>query len=451
MDSNKFHLEFPFTKIDREKRIVVGIATADNIDKSGDIVDYNASMDAFGRWIGNIREMHAPKAVGKALSYRGIDLVDDSGDMGKAIEVEAYISKGAEDTWQKVIDGTLKGFSIGGNIGEKKSEFHTRLNKMIRRITKYDLGELSLVDNPCNPVAYISVVKSHDDKLVYELNKQDKYDIYYCDKCGVATFDDTICSICSKEMYAVGSVVDFTPESVSKIIENYLEKSGVNEDEDKTAEEIAVKGGGDVDDLQKNENDDTIANMTEGNGSNVAVDIVKQIASSMVPQFNIFTSTSGSDIAPLTYTSTGTTTHVEKSEEDSSEEDVEGGEEVNTEDLLKNLSEMMDTKLNDFKSEIEAAVDEKIDAVSKATEISEADAETDSLDETSDAEVDEKDEVIKRLTERIDALESSKATKKSIDDDSDNDDEEKIVKNSSSVWDGFFLPNEVVTALGYES
>ena len=41
-----FNLSFPIEMIKKEQRIISGIATADNIDKSGDIVDFSASLEA---------------------------------------------------------------------------------------------------------------------------------------------------------------------------------------------------------------------------------------------------------------------------------------------------------------------------------------------------------------------------------------------------------------------
>lgn len=159
-----FNLTFPISMVKREERIVVGIATADNIDKSGDIVDFSASIEAFKNWQGNIREMHAPIAVGKAISYEPVKIKSEDGSEYNAMKVEAYISKGAQDTWEKVLDGTLRAFSIGGKILEK--EFDSK--KMFRGrpasiIKKYILGELSLVDNPANQHAVIDIVKKAED------------------------------------------------------------------------------------------------------------------------------------------------------------------------------------------------------------------------------------------------------------------------------------------------
>ena len=63
-------LSVPFTKVNREKRIVSGFATLDNVDQTGDMVTAEASLDAFEKFRGNIREMHGSNAVGKMLSFR---------------------------------------------------------------------------------------------------------------------------------------------------------------------------------------------------------------------------------------------------------------------------------------------------------------------------------------------------------------------------------------------
>jgi DNA-binding ferritin-like protein len=161
-----FNISFPIDMIKREQRIVVGIATADNVDKAGDIVDFEASKEAFANWGGNIREMHAPIAVGKAINYEPVVLKDKDGVSYNAFKVEAYISKGAEDTWQKVLDGTLRSFSIGGKVIEKSESadkfFH---GKPVNVIKKYVLGELSLVDNPANALAIIDIIKMDGEGL----------------------------------------------------------------------------------------------------------------------------------------------------------------------------------------------------------------------------------------------------------------------------------------------
>lgn len=172
-----FNLSFPIDMVKKEQRIVSGIATADNVDKVGDLVDFNASLDAFKNWQGNIREMHAPIAVGKAISYKPIKVKGADGQEYNAIQVEAYISKGAESTWQKVLDGTLRAFSIGGKILKKEMMQGKSYNgRPVSVIKEYNLGELSLVDNPANAIATIDLVKKNDDgdlKYVLEIIEEE--------------------------------------------------------------------------------------------------------------------------------------------------------------------------------------------------------------------------------------------------------------------------------------
>ena len=121
MHGESLQLIFPISVVKNEERVVVGVATADNVDKSGDVVSFEASATAFKNWQGNIREMHQPLAVGKAVGHRPVE-INEGGNTYRGVEVSAYISKGAEDTWQKVLDGTLGAFSIGGRILERKDD-----------------------------------------------------------------------------------------------------------------------------------------------------------------------------------------------------------------------------------------------------------------------------------------------------------------------------------------
>ena len=168
-----FNLSFPIEMIKKEQRIISGIATADNIDKSGDIVDFSASLEAFKNWGGNIREMHSPVAVGKAVNFVPIKIKGDDGEEYNAIRVDAYISKGAQDTWEKILDGTLQAFSIGGKVLQKSESAEKMFRgRPVNVIEKYVLGELSVVDNPANALATVDIIKRSDDGILdYVLDK----------------------------------------------------------------------------------------------------------------------------------------------------------------------------------------------------------------------------------------------------------------------------------------
>lgn len=144
------------SKIDEAKREVWGVATAEMVDKEGEIFDYDTSKPYFKAWsdeiskategksLGNVREMHEPSAVGKL-----IDLT--FADSEKAIQVGAKI---IDDTaWQKCKEGVYTGFSIGGQYVKawKDGEFI--------RFTA-NPAEISVVDNPCVPGAHFTAIKA---------------------------------------------------------------------------------------------------------------------------------------------------------------------------------------------------------------------------------------------------------------------------------------------------
>jgi hypothetical protein len=153
IENSGIQLCVPITKIDKEQRLVTGIATAEVIDKAGDIVDYATAKKFFQDptlWPGNMREMHQPKAVGKAVS---VDFDDDN----KTIMLTSKVSKGAPDTWEKILDGTLSMYSIGGS-GDRHAEKVG--DRFANRIFLKALAEVSYVDNGANPLAKFDVVKS---------------------------------------------------------------------------------------------------------------------------------------------------------------------------------------------------------------------------------------------------------------------------------------------------
>jgi hypothetical protein len=162
-EGDNVRLSMPFSKVDKERRIVSGFATLDNIDRQKDIVTSEASVRAFSKFRGNIREMHQPLAVGKMVAFKEDKYFDpETKKFYSGVYVSAYVSKGAQDTWEKVLDGTLSGFSIGGRMNKYDDAIDETTNSPIRIIKEYDLVELSLVDTPANQFANILSVEKVD-------------------------------------------------------------------------------------------------------------------------------------------------------------------------------------------------------------------------------------------------------------------------------------------------
>jgi hypothetical protein len=221
MNINKAHwntsgdnirLSMPIGKVDVERRIVSGFATLDNIDKQNDIVTTESSINAFKNFRGNLREMHQPIAIGKVLSFKEDRYFDpNTKKFYNGVYVSAYVSKGAQDTWEKVLDGTYTGFSIGGDIKSWDDAFNEEMNKSIRVIKEYDLFELSLVDNPANQFANIlSIEKSSGKAKISEgVEEVVLENVFWDSENGIVSVseDDTAVSpVSGKEMKNIGFV-----------------------------------------------------------------------------------------------------------------------------------------------------------------------------------------------------------------------------------------------------
>jgi hypothetical protein len=434
---DNFTFAFPFTKVNKDKRLVCGIATGDNLDQSNDEVDFNASLDAFNNWVGNIREMHGREAVGKSVTYRPV-VFNYNGETHQGIEVEAYISKGAPNTWEKVLDGTLRGFSIGGNILDK--EYIAKNGTQVRRITKYDLGELSLVDNPDNPAALISMVKrGKDGTLTMEVEK-DSHTIYHCYDCNISKVDDSSCSKCDDPMPAIGSMHDeVNLEVLTKAVDewrNNFKKGGSN--------------------LQNNKENDNVADMDLSEDQRVSIftKLAKALFSGS-DTADLLKSTTILDApatpAPVTININGAevTKAAEKIEEKVeeaaeevtkvAEQNNDGGSELDAKEMMDAFSAMLDEKLTKVKDDVSASVDEKIEAITKSVD-----------------EVAEKIEKVETATteavEKVNEIDEKSAVKKSVDATDDEENNEKVEKSASSgVWGNLFLPQGLIEAYGRDS
>ena len=190
-NGENLRLSMPFSKVDKERRTVSGFASLDNIDKQDDIVTAEASMDAFAKFRGNIREMHQPLAVGKMVDFKAEKYFDpESKKFYSGVFVSAYVSKGAQDTWEKVLDGTLSGFSIGGRMNKWDDGFDEKSDKAIRIIKQYDLIELSLVDSPANQFANIVSVEKVDGVDVFKADATVLENVFYDRESGIVQISE---------------------------------------------------------------------------------------------------------------------------------------------------------------------------------------------------------------------------------------------------------------------
>lgn len=145
-----FKIFIPFSKKDKDKKLVSGYASTEALDSQGEVVEKEAIIKALPNYLGEwdeenqrykyagLREMHQPSAVGKTMKTK----VDHKG-----LWIEGKIVD--KDAWEKVKEGVYAGFSIGGRV----------LEQVNNRIKAIRLSEISLVDRPANPEAVFSMVK----------------------------------------------------------------------------------------------------------------------------------------------------------------------------------------------------------------------------------------------------------------------------------------------------
>lgn len=158
--SKQHKIFIPIQKIDEERRLVYGIATAEAPDKQGEICDYETSKPFYEKWSadiekasdgkskGNLRVMHGSKVAGTIPQI-------NFNDEDKQIEICAKVID--NDEWKMVLAGAYTGFSQGGSYEKKwKDGDYTRYTS--------NPCEISLVDNPCLSSATFEVLKSDGTK-----------------------------------------------------------------------------------------------------------------------------------------------------------------------------------------------------------------------------------------------------------------------------------------------
>lgn len=405
----EINISVPFTKFDKANRKVSGFATLDNIDQSGDVITSNASVQAFEQFRGNIREQHDKnKAIGKMVSFQQQDFYDKNTDkMYNGIYVTAYVSKGAQDTWEKVLDGTLNGFSVKGAIVKQHTEYVPDEDKAIRFIDAYSLEELSLVDSPCNQLANVfSIEKTADGVSINVTNEVNLENVFWCDEDTIAVVskDESVsCSKCETPMKNAGWFESVAGEDKVEKMKEVLMSSGFTKS-DKDLREM--KGGSQMANEAKNE------------------EVVEKAAEDIVEE---------------------TVEEVEKS----ASEESEDGTEVREPDLqgiAKALDEIKATLagVTAAGSEKETAIADiktTVEGVQKSVETRMEDllkAHTELADDFKALK-----DGLGGVEKRLNMVESSSAIKKSADVEASSNLEKSNKQEQKPFWSNAFLPNEI--------
>jgi len=247
-EGDRINFSMPISKVDREKRIISGWATLEMLDKQGDIVGIDASVNAFKRFRGNIREQHTPLAVGKMISFKQDKYFDkETGQAHNGIFVDVYISKGAEDTWHKINEKILTGFSIGGRIKEAEDIYAKGTDGPARFIKDYELDELSVVDNPACPAADIVSIQKFAGNDIEEKTVEKNYleNVFWCSKNDMIILSEntsTSCPECNKEMVSVGFVESNDvnkSDTIMSLFDTFKKSSDEQSDDREAIDELA--------------------------------------------------------------------------------------------------------------------------------------------------------------------------------------------------------------------
>jgi hypothetical protein len=233
-NGNQVTLTMPISKVDVEKRIVSGFATLDNIDRQGDRVTAEASRKAFENFRGNVRLMHQPIPAGKVVNFRTETFFDpNTNKQYSGVYVDTYVSKGAQEVWEMVLDGTLTGFSIGGNVKDSESVLDGESKNSVRIIKDYDLVELSLVDSPANHLANIFSIQKTDsgDIATGIFNKSNIQNVFWCEVDELAYVDENEshkCANCDSDLTSIGWIDEVSKEDIAKAVFSLIQKSNDN-------------------------------------------------------------------------------------------------------------------------------------------------------------------------------------------------------------------------------
>jgi hypothetical protein len=427
-DGDNLHLSIPFTKVNKENRTVSGFATLDNVDQTGDVVTSEASLAAFSSFRGNIREMHGPTAVGKMVSFRPETYYDTkTKKFYNGVYVTTYVSKGAQDTWEKCLDGTLSGFSIGGKIKDSENVVNKATGEAVRFIKQYDLVELSIVDSPANELCNIFSIEKMNGQMIFKgmATEVITENIFYCEESNSVflstekTFDSPISG---KPAAIIGWVEKTDPNKsneVDKILDSFKKSRLSLPDTQTIAKQANAEGGNEV-----SHHDENVV-VEDALASEANVEETPVVAE---------------EAAPVVEDATAVNAVAEDAPADTVEKAADVSEVmVDEPDFAKMLGDLKGF----FSETLDKASQANADQVSKVIET------VDTFSKSVDSRITEMAEQYSTLSnaveeikgtmdavqKRVDAVEGETAVKKS----SDLGGSQEVVKKSKSKWNGTFL------------
>jgi hypothetical protein len=322
------------------------------------------------------------------------------------IYVSAYVSKGAQDCWEKVLDGTYSGFSIGGRMNKWDDAFDEKMEAPIRIIKDYDLVELSLVDNPANQFASILSVQKVDgvETITGDSVDVEIENVFWDKDSGLVTV--------SQEESATSPISGIPMQNIG-----FVEKS----DSDKVdMVKFLVDSAKGIKTTKMNKED----NMTDEINNEVAAEDVVADAVEIAPEADAEIEAPVEDVEKAEMPAGGSTGEGEDEEEEdeSSEEDEAKKSDEVTADAVTDLKDAVTSAFSEITAVIKS-LSEEVAALKKSNEVAEA-------------KIAEAQNDFNNLGKSINALQAETAFRKS-------GDLGEIVQEPAmvekSVWSGRFL------------
>jgi HK97 family phage prohead protease len=144
------------TKDATGKIVIKGYANTPDKDRVGDVVLPSAFEKSLAEYMENpvvLFQHNWDKIIGKCVKA-------EVTDEGLYVEVEISGAKDVDDVRTKILEGSLKTFSIGYN--ELDSDYDE--TKGINVVKELELLEISVVTIPCNPKAKFTTENTEDKK-----------------------------------------------------------------------------------------------------------------------------------------------------------------------------------------------------------------------------------------------------------------------------------------------
>jgi hypothetical protein len=371
--------------------------------------------------------MHGSHAVGKMVSFKPETFYDPkSGEFYNGVYVDAYISKGAQDTWEKILDGTLQGFSIGGKIVDSENEVNKSTGKPVRFIKEYALVELSVVDSPANELCNILSIQKMNGQLIFKGLAADVVteNIFYCedsDSIFISTDSSYNSPVTGNPATLIGWVESNDTnkaKEIDKILASFKKSRLPLPDTQTIAKQANAEGGNEV-----SENTETVAAVEETPAAVEETAAPAEAPAEAAPAEAPADDAAATDAPAETLEKAADVSEVEVDEPDFAKMlgDLKGF----FSDTLAKASEANAAQVTTIKETVETF------SKSVDTRISELADQHAALSKA----VEDIKNTIDTVEKRVDAVESETAIKKS----SDLGGSQEVVQKSKSKWNGSFL------------